>query len=82
MATAVAVLIPDCGAENVTVGVDVYPEPSLFKNICETPPVAIMGVAVAVMAEPTRVSDVIYPSSSTVLSTSSIAVSMSSFSYS
>ena len=39
----------------------------------------MIGVMVAVMAVPTRVSDVIYPSSSTVLSTSSIAVSIAHF---
>ena len=51
-------------------------------NFGKTDRKEIDAVAKAVTAAPTRVKDVIYPSSSTVLSTSSILVSISSFSYS
>ena len=62
--------------------VEVYPAPSLFKNTSVIDDVEIVAVAVVVIAVPTRLRVVMYPSSSTVLSTSSILVSISSFSYS
>ena len=58
IATAVAFVPPAGAVEIATVGVLVYPLPSLFKNISLIAPLAIVAVAVAVIADPTRVSDV------------------------
>ena len=82
IATAVA-LDPDAGGDISTDGAVLYPKPSFVNDMNPSIPVPPMtAVPDAVSAAPTKLTVVIYPSSSTVLSTSSIEVSISSFSYS
>ena len=76
IATALAVYPSDGAAEITTVGVEVYPDPSLLRIISLIHPVPILAVAVAVIPSPTKLIVEIYPSSPTVSSTSLILVLM------